>query len=107
RCYCVSVLTSYVSSLSLHDALPIFSGIGGALTWITIAFAQYRFRKQYVRAGGKVKDLKYAVPFFPLVPIACIVINIIVFIYMSLDRKSTRLNSSHVSISYADSCLNK
>src|SRR5699024_8809847 len=31
----------------------------------------------------------------------------VVFLIIYLDRKSTRLNSSHVSISYAVFCLNK
>src|SRR5699024_11852873 len=34
-------------------------------------------------------------------------VNVAVKKFNSIDRKSTRLNSSHVSISYADFCLKK
>src|SRR5256885_9729115 len=41
--------------------------------------------------------------YFPLV--SCLVISI--FVSLILDRKSTRLNSSHLVISYAVFCLKK
>src|SRR5699024_12073014 len=96
----------YTHSLSLHDALPIFAelyspryctgdtchcysyfGSGGARvfrTWCT---------SSYTGVGEN------ACGFQGLYPI-CTMDN-------DLDRKSTRLNSSHVSISYAVFCLKK
>src|SRR5699024_12641237 len=75
-----------ISSLSLHDALPIYNrlvfGTAGAgrknsgpvvLRHLLIRFVEHGFRSR--------------------VP--------------EQDRKSTRLNSSHVSISYAVFCLKK
>src|SRR5699024_11530900 len=40
-------------------------------------------------------------------PIDAIYPGLAVFSFLCLDRKSTRLNSSHVSISYAVFCLQK
>src|SRR5689334_23520505 len=68
-----------IYTLSLHDALPIFSNAAliTAGPWNgTQYFSIKRFRK-------------YCVPF------------------QGPDRKSTRLNSSHSSISYAVFCLKK
>src|SRR6266700_4664894 len=59
--------TTEIYTLSLHDALPIFSNIG---RW------------------SKARDNQDNLP-------GC------------ADRKSTRLNSSHVKISYAVFCLKK
>lgn len=83
----VALLTSVVSEDTLFIVLQSISGLGGAFTWIAIAFAQMGFRRQYTKAGGKVEDLHYAVKFYPWVPIISIVINLIVFIYMGFDNE--------------------
>src|SRR5690606_41843496 len=92
-----SALTE-IYTLSLHDALPISSvyikdkarGIGAALMiWLffTLIF------------DGLVLFLLFQLIDYPLE-------NLIV-VLSALDRKSTRLNSSHVKISYAVFCLKK
>jgi arginine/ornithine permease len=68
----VSLLSSVMAEETLFVLLLAISGVGGIVTWIVIAYSQIRFRRQYVAAGGKVEDLKYRVPFFPLIPIVCI-----------------------------------
>ncbi len=68
----VSLLSSVIAEETLFVLLLAISGVGGIVTWIVIAYSQIRFRRQYVAAGGKVEDLKYRVPFFPLIPIVCI-----------------------------------
>src|SRR5207245_11119889 len=88
---------SYFSTLSLHDALPI-SGCSCQITWprvghlwmvalVSVPYpAKHRpppHRTSFARKLRKVALLN------------------------SEDRKSTRLNSSHGSISYAVFCLKK
>src|SRR5690349_23702796 len=90
--------------LSLHDALPIFPGL--QWTWATAL--------QYVVAVCVCNSVFYSLS---LVLSTCLdevfrvwTGMIIVFgggFYSQRDRKSTRLNSSHVEISYAVFCLNK
>src|SRR5438128_7582500 len=65
--------TTEIYTLSLHDALPIFSSARGPRA----AAAAVRARPNAARTGH------------------------------DRDRKSTRLNSSHGSISYAVFCLKK
>src|SRR5690242_18715782 len=86
--------TTEFYTLSLHDALPIFSGRIPATRSATQCL--FRFRRARVRTGenwlsaaddrgadaGALDDQRR-------------------------DRKSTRLNSSHMSISYAVFCLKK
>src|SRR5437868_4093194 len=71
--------TSEIYTLSLHDALPISHE------------AEVR---RWIAARGRV-GRTYEVD------------DIIQEAYARIDRKSTRLNSSHVSISYAVFCLKK
>src|SRR5205807_10515982 len=74
--------TTEIYTLSLHDALPIFE-----------TKIHETFRLQYL------KDVVFARVFDD--PTSSILSSLI------LDRKSTRLNSSHLVISYAVFCLKK
>src|SRR5438874_13641022 len=78
--------TTEIYTLSLHDALPILSGVrvepdGGALERKAVT--------GLVAGGCRGADPRGAQP------------------RQVEDRKSTRLNSSHVEISYAVFCLKK
>ena len=81
----LSLLTSFISAETVFVVLISISGIGGTLTWMAIAMAQIGFRRQYVKAGGKVKDLTYKVPLYPLVPVLCIIICLSIFVFTAVD----------------------
>src|SRR5690606_40386405 len=101
-----SAVTENVT-LSLHDALPILLdfGCGGVATQgvvkehvdeLHIALAAAHVAVAVIQEGfGHVFDRGVAV-LDGFEPHLC-----------ALDRKSTRLNSSHVKISYAVFCLKK
>src|SRR3712207_7029020 len=78
--------TTEIYTLSLHDALPIFVGIAEILRGLLrplIGFGeQHAVRIARVEGGADLLD-------------------------DLVDRKSTRLNSSHANISYAVFCLKK
>src|SRR5699024_12291416 len=92
------------STLSLHDALPIF-GFGKflvAIISLALAVAAFEFL-----SGWQVMPTGWELA--PVMDGLMIVAEICLFLMgaFTLDRKSTRLNSSHVSISYAVFCLKK
>ncbi|MGB3697900.1 MAG: amino acid permease [Gordonia sp. (in: high G+C Gram-positive bacteria)] len=100
----LSLLTSFVAADTLFVFLISVSGVGGALCWMTIALSQYKFRRQYVAAGGDVKKLAYSAPWFPFTPIAVIAMNGAVFVAMAFDgtqRLSLILGLACVPICYA------
>ena len=39
------------------------------IVWMSICLSQFNFRRQWYRSGHTVKDLQYAAPLFPIVPI--------------------------------------
>src|SRR5690606_40601560 len=78
-----------IYTLSLHDALPILRS--ASPRWATAAGTSPR--RHAIRPSARS-----AQPRSRRVPHAW---------WTSLDRKSTRLNSSHVKISYAVFCLKK
>src|SRR3712207_8305102 len=83
--------TTEIYTLSLHDALPIFlrhlseteaaNGFANRFLWIMVR------RSKELPFGGGAPDTGA--------------------LWRRLDRKSTRLNSSHANISYAVFCLKK
>src|SRR5436309_7176310 len=73
--------TTAIYTLSLHDALPI---------------SPVLLERQVDLGAGHALQQQLALLFRELVPRRVLV-----------DRKSTRLNSSHVKISYAVFCLKK
>src|SRR5690349_23774369 len=87
-------VTTEIYTLSLHDALPIFN-VTGTLTYDALKFSAVgarisgRVRKLHKVEGDKVDA------------------DEVLAEVESADRKSTRLNSSHVEISYAVFCLKK
>src|SRR3712207_6979497 len=87
--------TTEIYTLSLHDALPIsewayaqpFDSGQERADALPIWLHTYNHHRAHTALGGRP-------------PISRIPVN-------NLDRKSTRLNSSHANISYAVFCLKK
>src|SRR5207249_11477899 len=86
--------TTGISTLSLHDALPIsVSGVSRPSTRKYGWFPTFRCKSEDLFSTARRSRSS------TLVGIVCKP--------RKRDRKSTRLNSSHVSISYAVFCLKK
>jgi arginine/ornithine permease len=81
----LSLLTSVVAAETVFILLYSVSAIAGTLAWMIIPLAQYNFRKQYLREGGKVAELKYAAPLFPIVPILAIAMCLFIFAFTAYD----------------------
>src|SRR3712207_2309731 len=101
---------TYVTELGL-DSGGAQTGvlIGAAIGLFSLPFWGWlsdRIGRRPVYLFGAVFSLLFAFPFFWLMNTETTVL-IWVAIILSLDRKSTRLNSSHANISYAVFCLKK
>src|SRR5256885_5194103 len=87
--------TTEIYTLSLHDALPIFAArqkiVHGAVSMVDMALKELA-EKHVVQLDDERR--------------AAMVSNLMV-VLCGEDRKSTRLNSSHLVISYAVFCLKK
>src|SRR5207249_10906437 len=88
--------TTDLSTLSLHDALPISARRPtGHEDLDVVGRPEFRDRRVVARGVGEFPEHVLGEPLAPE------------HVLRKLDRKSTRLNSSHVSISYAVFCLKK
>src|SRR3712207_9506054 len=88
--------TTEIYTLSLHDALPIYSG---NFDWA----AQGDKFKGLTTPDESYHGLTYTKTFGNMAYCTKLVTQLM----RDLDRKSTRLNSSHANISYAVFCLKK
>src|SRR2546427_8673784 len=82
--------TTEIYTLSLHDALPI---LALALWPIVSQWLVERVKAQMVSVDEKWLKIRGRWQYW--------------FVVLDVDRKSTRLNSSHSQISYAVFCLKK
>src|SRR5699024_12752227 len=100
RCmFAAAPATSAISTLSLHDALPISAPIRETRherQRSRINAARDNRRANRRGDGAQIRSRKHLPHPTRLVEMGGV-----------RDRKSTRLNSSHVSISYAVFCLKK
>src|SRR5256885_11414664 len=88
--------TTEIYTLSLHDALPI----SGDLGWYCVRFALWLMDwRMPVRVSGRVLA--------ELLPGSAGIRPADLNATRHADRKSTRLNSSHLVISYAGFCFEK
>src|SRR5690606_41326258 len=97
-----STSPSDTSTLSLHDALPIYPWLLDTRPkeWTDryAAFIRPNLMLNFVLLVSDGKTLHHDTLYHLGIGVAYL---------QSLDRKSTRLNSSHVKISYAVFCLKK
>src|SRR5207249_10763525 len=88
-------------TLSLHDALPIYSATRNSRMARGFAFPRLR-RSSHFRSALKFSSRRLRGILRAFCNASSAASG-----RMPRDRKSTRLNSSHVSISYAVFCLKK
>src|SRR5207253_9259761 len=88
--------STYIYTLSLHDALPILTlTIDVRITWFTLHKSP---RNPYhISSHMSLRSMSTH----------HLTVTTYWHLDKRLDRKSTRLNSSHVAISYAVFCLKK
>src|SRR5690606_41468654 len=93
-----------LTTLSLHDALPIF-GVGRELGIAALLVVDHLIEAALnlglVRIGGALRRVAGGAGFQRAARFQHVIA------VLRIDRKSTRLNSSHVKISYAVFCLKK
>src|SRR5690606_39709998 len=90
--------TTAIYTLSLHDALPIFSAHAKQKEYQLASLTSRLSYEQRQQQAKSVPD-RYSAPAIAAANASRVA--------RSRDRKSTRLNSSHVKISYAVFCLKK
>src|SRR5699024_12123872 len=102
-----------IFTLSLHDALPISSAFlpefVHMIAWNRSDMRQFGLRAKIIQRNRRQIVFQIHSAEHPRIDtVSAGKVNFLAFDrQLNTDRKSTRLNSSHVSISYAVFCLKK
>ncbi|WP_342047322.1 S-methylmethionine permease [Bacillus sp. OTU530] len=81
----LALFSSIVAPDTVYIVLVSISGLAVVVVWMSISLSQYLFRKRYIQEGHSVKDLVYRTPFYPLIPIASIVLCLASCIGIAFD----------------------
>ncbi len=80
---CLSLLCGIFAEDTVYLWLLSIAGFGAVFIWASIALSNLLGRKKYIQEGGKVEDLKYKTPLYPLVPIVALVLNVAVMVSLA------------------------
>src|SRR5438045_5937423 len=92
-------MTTEIYTLSLHDALPIWMRLGKLGLSLTGSYLGYQFQNLFLGEEAKAANRRQFGEKASR--------RVQEELGSMKDRKSTRLNSSHLGISYAVFCLKK
>ncbi|MCU1806267.1 amino acid permease [Cytobacillus firmus] len=81
----LSLLTSVFAAETVFVLLMSIAGISVTISWMGIALSQFMFPRKYIQAGGKAEDLKYKVPFYPIIPLICIIFCVSILVFLAFD----------------------
>jgi len=68
-----AIIAEFVAEDTVYLFIIYFIGGGNIFMYSVICISQYRFRKRFLAEGGRLEDLPYKTPLFPLVPILGVV----------------------------------
>lgn len=83
----LSLLSSVFAANTVFVWLLSLAGLGAQIGWIAITASQIAFRRSYIRQGGKVEDLKFKAPLYPVIPILGLLANCIVMVSLAFDPR--------------------
>lgn len=81
-----AVVTSYVAASTVYLFLTVLIAAGNSILYMSECICYIRFRLDFKANGGKVEDLRYSTPAFPLIPVLILLINIVTLIVSLVDQ---------------------
>lgn len=81
----LSLLSGFFAEETVFMWLLSVAGLGAQVGWISITASQIAFRRKFIREGGKVEDLKFKTPLFPVLPIIALLLNVSVLVSLAFD----------------------
>lgn len=83
----LSLLSGFFAENTVFMVLLSIAGLGAQVGWISISASQLAFRRHYLKNGGKLENLKFRTPLYPIVPIVSLVLNLTVLVSLAFDQE--------------------
>lgn len=64
----LALISSVVAASTVYLVLVSISGLAVVIVWMAIAISEINFRKQWLKTGHTVSELKFKTPWYPVVP---------------------------------------
>ncbi|QRG69721.1 amino acid permease [Brevibacillus choshinensis] len=81
----LSLLSGFFAEDTVFMVLLSIAGLGAQVGWISISASQLAFRRHYLKNGGKLEDLKFRTPLYPIVPVLSLILNLTVLVSLAFD----------------------
>ncbi|MGG1660239.1 amino acid permease [Brevibacillus sp. NRS-1366] len=81
----LSLLSGFFAKDTVFMILLSLAGLGAQVGWIAISASQLAFRRHYVKNGGRIEDLKFRTPLYPVLPLISLILNLVVLFSLALD----------------------
>lgn len=81
----IGIVAQFVAEDTVYLFIVYFIGGANIFMYSVICISQYRFRKRYVAEGGDLKDLKFKVASYPLVPVLGVLAFLIMLVVSLID----------------------
>ncbi|MEK3743216.1 amino acid permease [Brevibacillus sp. FSL K6-0770] len=81
----LSLLSGFFAEDTVFMVLLSIAGLGAQVGWISISASQLAFRRHYLKNGGKLEDLKFRTPLYPVLPLVSLILNLTVLVSLAFD----------------------
>ncbi len=81
----LSLLSGFFAEDTVFMVLLSIAGLGAQVGWISISASQLAFRRHYLKNGGKLEDLKFRTPWYPVLPLVSLILNLTVLVSLAFD----------------------
>lgn len=81
----LALISSFVAASTVYLVLVSISGLAVVIVWMAIAYSQINFRKQWLKSGHSVSELKFKTPWYPVVPWAAFILSFLSCVLIVFD----------------------
>jgi S-methylmethionine transporter len=97
-----SLISSVVAPETVYLALVSVAGFAVVGVWMSITASHFFHRRAFVRNGGRVADLAYKAPFFPVVPLLAFGLCLLSLVGIALDP--TQVTALYFGVPFVAAC---
>ncbi|KUM35618.1 amino acid permease [Arthrobacter sp. EpRS71] len=97
-----SLVSSVAAPETVYLALVSIAGFAVVGVWMSITASHFFHRRAFIRNGGRLSDLSYKAPFFPVVPILAFALCLVSLVGIAFDP--TQVAALYFGIPFVAAC---
>ncbi|MEI2277707.1 amino acid permease [Paenarthrobacter ilicis] len=97
-----SLVSSVAAPETVYLALVSIAGFAVVGVWMSITASHFFHRRAFIRNGGRLSDLSYKAPFFPVVPVLAFALCLVSLVGIAFDP--TQIAALYFGIPFVAAC---